>query len=243
LNALNMANVVARCKAAGTAAFSAIGLDVKIRRDRLMCLRSYGVRTVLDIGANTGQFARQARSLFPRAKVFSFEPIPECLSGLAKTMKGDPEFTAVPFALGAEEGSSTLYCSSFSPSSSLLNMCELHRQCFPRSAETHPLPIRVVRLDSWALEHDLLLPMLVKMDVQGYEDRVIEGGALTISRATLLMIEMSFAELYEGQPLFDDIYERVKSLGFRLILTLGNLYDSHSGRLLQCDAVFANEKT
>jgi hypothetical protein len=52
------------------------------------------------------------------------------------------------------------------------------------------------------------------MDVQGFEDRVIAGGLRTLERASVLWVETSFVELYEGQPLFADIHDRLRDLGF-----------------------------
>ncbi len=68
-------------------------------------LRNLDVRTVVDVGANTGQFARQALEWFPRAQIVSFEPVSEAfeeLGRLAEESRG--RVRAEQVALGEQEG-------------------------------------------------------------------------------------------------------------------------------------------
>jgi hypothetical protein len=78
----------------------------------------------------------------------------------------------------------------------------------------------------------------VKIDVQGYEDRVIAGGDAVISRSKAMIVEVSFQELYEGQPLFDDIYQRLKQKGFAYMGNLYQLLNPADAAVLQADALF-----
>lgn len=80
--------------------------------------------------------------------------------------------------------------------------------------------------------------MLVKIDVQGYEDRVIRGGQRVISRAKVLIVETSFQTLYDGQPLFEDIYDTLLKMGFRYIGALWQLRSPLNGSILQADSIF-----
>ncbi|MFN8465859.1 MAG: FkbM family methyltransferase [Caldilineaceae bacterium] len=59
---------------------------------------------------------------------------------------------------------------------------------------------------------NLEVPYMVKIDVQGFEDKVLLGGELTIRHASMLIIETSFQVLYEGQALFGDV-DFAKGLG------------------------------
>src|SRR3954447_10874768 len=74
-------------------------------KETLLGLSGENVRNVLDIGANTGQFARVALDRFPRAKIWCFEPLPaayELLKGIERLSNG--RVTALHFALGAKQG-------------------------------------------------------------------------------------------------------------------------------------------
>lgn len=202
-------------------------------------LRSLPVRTVLDIGANTGQFASKVRELLPEAFIYSFEPLRDPYASLLSRMEGDRLFRAFNFAVGAQDARATIHRSQYSPASSLLPMHELHRDAWPQTADAVTEEIEVRRLDSFGIEPQPEL--LVKIDVQGFEDKVIEGGRETLGRAAYVITEVSFARLYEGQPLFEDIYRLLTALGFRYRGALAQLLDPREGRPLQADAFFARE--
>lgn len=205
----------------------------ELRRD---WLSSLPVRTVLDIGANTGQFAAEIRDLMPGAFIYSFEPLRDEYAALVSQMRGDGRFRAFNFALGEGEARALIHRSSFSQSSSLRPMLDLHKAAWPHTAGAVAEEIEVRRLDSLGIEPEPEL--LVKIDVQGFEDKVIEGGRATIGRAAYVITEVSFAPLYEGQPLFEDIYRLLGGMGFEYRGTLTQLPDPRDGRPLQADAFF-----
>ena len=84
--------------------------------------------------------------------------------------------------------------------------------------------------------------MLVKIDVQGYEDRVIRGGQDTISRAEIVIVETSFQCLYEGQPMFEYIYEVLTKMGFSYRGALEQISNPIDGGILQADSLFVKDK-
>jgi hypothetical protein len=84
----------------------------------------------------------------------------------------------------------------------------------------------------------LIDPILIKIDVQGFEDKVIAGGADTIKKAKVIIIEVTFKELYTDQPLFHDIYEMLSKLGFTYHGNFDQLPSPVTGEILQADAIF-----
>ena len=81
--------------------------------------------------------------------------------------------------------------------------------------------------------------ILIKIDVQGSEDKVIRGGQKTLRRAKAVIVETSFTELYDGQPLFHDIYEGLRSLGFSYSGSWApDLKNPLDGSHLQQDSIF-----
>ena len=89
---------------------------------------------------------------------------------------------------------------------------------------------------------DLRLSSKINNDVQGYEDRVFRGGERTIRTSKLVVVEMSFALLYEGQPLFQDIYGLLSNWGFRYAGSLYQTLNPHDGSVLQSDAIFLSTR-
>lgn len=205
---------------------------------RAAWLQRLGIRTVVDVGANVGQFAELACRAFPEATVYCFEPIPECFAKLQTRLAGVPSVFLHNVALADEPGMFTLVRNPYSPSSSLLEMEPLHVKEFPWTAGGKPLAVPVSTLDAVLAGRTLATPLLIKIDVQGAEDRVIAGGRGTLGRASVAIVETSFEALYKGQPLFNDVNALMHREGFRYTGEFGQLTSPKDGRILQADAVF-----
>ena len=225
-------------KGAAKRALQTIGLDVKFHKEPLRFLRANGIRTVLDIGANEGQFASHIRKVLPEAKIYSFEPLAGPFRKLVASRRRDRNFEAFQVAVGGEAGEADFEMHGSSVTSSMLKPTERFSKIVATTGVRTQVKVPVVTLDGWAEGRDLATPMLVKMDVQGFEDHVIRGGRETIARAAAVISEVSFAGLYEGQPLFEDILSLMRSLGFRCGGMLGGFCDKQTGEMLEADALF-----
>jgi FkbM family methyltransferase len=219
-------------------AFEGLGLDIRFHREPLRFLRAIGIRKVLDIGANAGQFAAHIRKVLPEARIYSFEPLAAPFGKLAHAMRGDANFEAFQVAVGSQEGEADFDMHEFSVTSSMLHPSERFARMVPAAVERTTVRVPVVTLDRWAAGRDLATPLLVKMDVQGFEDHVIRGGRKTIGRASAVISEVSFAGLYQGQPLFEDILQLMGSLDFRCGGMLDSFCDKQTGEILESDALF-----
>lgn len=207
-------------------------------KQRLQWLIDMDLKTVLDIGANTGQFASSIHKLMPTAMIYSFEPLPDCYESLVANFKDTPNFKAYNIALGKDQGKVTINRNEYTPSSSLLPMADLHKETYPHTQKASDQKVEIARLDDIVLQLKIQEPFLIKLDVQGYEDRVIEGGKKTFNRAKALIIEMSIEELYHGQRLFDDIYLQLRELGFRYRGNYEQSLRNSDGQILHVDSFF-----
>lgn len=198
---------------------------------------------VYDIGAASGAFSGCLAKLPNVRAVHAFEPIPSAFAELQKRMQPYAHVTCHNVAVGESNTQlDILVVEGSRDSSSLLQMRKLHKDERPGvSYDTHPERVTVVPLDGYVREYNLPQPSVVKVDVQGYEDRVLRGGAQTIRQADHVILEMSFEALYEGSPLFDDIYQQMRGMGFRMSGTTGELLGK-SGSYLQVDGIFRNER-
>src|SRR4029079_9038576 len=118
---------------------------------------------------------------------YSFEPLADCYTQLIQTMQHVPAFNALNFGLGDQTLEGEMFRSDFTPSSSLLPMSDVSKKAFPfvdKGWKSELIKIR--RLDDVAAELTLPDNLLIKVDVQGFEDRVIKGGWNTIRRAVVL---------------------------------------------------------
>jgi FkbM family methyltransferase len=205
-------------------------------------LKKIEFKTIIDIGANQGQFASRFRVLFPTAQIYSFEPIPEIFSLITRRFEKDPYFKAFNLGLGDREGSFDFFQNEFSDSSSFLPMKSLHKESFPFSQNTKLIQIPVDTLDQVAKQQlQLTAPLFIKIDVQGFEKMVIQGGKETLKKASLILVEVSFQELYENQHYFESTYSLLKELGFSFIGNYDQLLSPKDGSILQADALFINQ--
>ncbi|MES2216181.1 MAG: FkbM family methyltransferase [Patescibacteria group bacterium] len=218
-----------------------IGLDIRKfdpTHDIFSWLKHYQITTVLDIGANVGQFAHEIREALPEAQIISFEPLKECYENLITSFSGDSRFKAFNMALGSADSTERMNKSAYTPSSSILPMAQLHKELFPHTKDQTPETITVRKLDDVIKKENLSNSLLIKIDVQGYEDKVIAGGTDTFKKARVALIETSFFPLYVGQPLFSDIYATMTSLGFHYHSSIHQKKDKKTGEILFEDSIF-----
>lgn len=195
-------------------------------------------KTVIDVGANVGQFAVAAAKLFPNVRVYSFEPVPDCAEKLRKNVSGLGNVVVYPFALGKTEGQTPFHVNTHSHSSSVLPLSETHTNAFPEARETQVIDIKLSTLDKVFATVEFQSPVLLKLDVQGYEMQTLRGGVETLKRVDYVVLEASFEPLYEREPLFMDIVRMMEEQGFRFERPVGWLEASASGEILQMDALF-----
>jgi FkbM family methyltransferase len=221
--------------------FRLCGLDIRRvdpTENNYVWLAKHNISAVLDIGANTGQFAQMIHKILPHAAIFSFEPIEGCYNHLVKNMINVPNFHAFNYALGDTDTNMQMHVKDYTPSSSLLPMADLHVQAFPYTANEHIEEVKIRRLDEVAQELDFAGNLLVKIDVQGYEDRVIRGGQNVISQAKVLIVETTFERLYDGQLLWKDIFDLLSNMGFRYMGNFSQMKSPLDGSILQADSIF-----
>lgn len=201
-------------------------------------LDARGLDTVLDIGANVGQFATLIRRAGFAGRIISCEPLTGAFGELCDRAARDERWLAVQTAVGREPGSTTINVSANSFSSSVLDMTDAHLTSAPGSGyiATETVPMTTVRglVAKHAVEPGRTL---LKIDTQGYEEEVLAGAGDLVAEFGAIQLELSFVELYAGQQLFDDLYARMRGLGFRLQIIEPGFSDA-SGRLLQCDGLF-----
>lgn len=194
--------------------------------------------TIIDVGAYIGAFAYAMDVIQPGVKIISFEPLPDNFDKLNKNMKNKNHFSAYNLAVGDSAGEVTFHRSEFSPSSSILPMENLHKETFPKTANTRMIKVPMVRLDDLVEEMRIISPCLLKIDVQGYEMGVLRGACSLLNHVDCIISEVSHQPLYEGQATFDEIYGYLIDKGFSFAGCLESLISPRDGSILQSDAVF-----
>jgi FkbM family methyltransferase len=203
-------------------------LPVPVRK-RLHC--------VLDVGANEGQWSGALLDIAAPRRLEVFEPNPAALIALNARVKGHRGVRVHQLALGAAPGELVLNVTRHSDFSSLLPpAASASRYYAPHAMEVdEKVTVRVDTLDRVA--QDMPVIDLLKLDVQGFERHVLEGGADALRRTRALLIEANFVSHYESDDSFASLSEALVRLGFEL-WDLSPPFRADNGRALWCDAVF-----
>jgi FkbM family methyltransferase len=203
-------------------------------------LRYHDIQTVIDVGANAGQYGVELREWGFRGRIISFEPTNAAFKTLSERAAADPCWSTFNFAVGAEDGVAEINVASNSGiSSSLLPMLETHRQVEPETRYVAAELIAVKTLDSAladVIASDEIL--MLKMDVQGFEHFVLRGAARILSQVRLIECELSFESLYEGQLLFPEMLALLETLGFQPVNLNSHFPHPATGHCLHVDGVF-----
>lgn len=199
--------------------FNLVGkLLVKEWDKRLLGLTQIPIKSVLDIGANEGQFARRIIKIFPQAHIYAFEPLNTPFQQLSQLANHHPKkITAFNLALGDSSQKIEIYSHLyFNPSSSILPTTQLCETVYPMVKKQEKVMIEQSTLDEVFSKFDFPLqePILIKLDVQGYENRVIKGGIETFKKSAACIVEISLDQLYEDQAKFREIFALLDSLDY-----------------------------
>ena len=204
----------------------------------LLKARELAVQTVLDVGANTGQFATDLRATGWTGRIVSFEPLSTAHRALSERAAADPLWIVPPaMALGATAGKSEINVSANSVSSSLLAIDAQVVAVEPNTQYTSVETIDVGTLDgivspAWAG------PFALKLDTQGFELEVLRGAEKTLPHVQVIATEMSLVSLYTGGARFADVYRFLEDRGFSAIAITEGFVDTVRNEMLQVDVVF-----
>lgn len=207
----------------------------------LLGLKTRPIRTIIDVGANTGQFAQMISRFFPNAALHCFEPLPGPFAQLEKWAKSQHGRVVVyNLAIGDCDIETEMYLhKNHTPSSSFLPTTRLNEQYYPFTKEQNRIMVMQKKLDT-ALEKaqaSFASEVLIKLDVQGYENRVITGGNKVFSEASACIVEVCLDRLYEDQARFPELLMMLSNFGYRYVGNLNQAYAA-DGHVVYLDAIF-----
>ncbi|MEO8005027.1 MAG: FkbM family methyltransferase [Betaproteobacteria bacterium] len=195
---------------------------------------------VIDVGANRGLYAEGLRANGFPGRMVSFEPLAAVREVLASAARRDALWrVADRMALGESEGEITVHVAGNSLSSSILDMLPVHERAAPGSAYVSGETVPLRRLDRVA---DAFLAdakrALLKIDTQGYEDRVLRGAQGLLPNIVAIQCELSLVPLYAGQLLLDQMRSNIEAMGFVLFAVFPGYVSEQTGQTLQIDGFF-----
>jgi len=196
---------------------------------------------IFDVGAHHGHKARTFRLLFPNCLVYSFEPFVDSFRELKENTKNDPKIHAFDFGLSDQAGTRRFHSNSSSATNSLLPSASSSAEIWGGGLfETKAtVEARFNTIDAIMAEMRIPRIDLLKLDVQGAEHLVMQGGASACASGAIrvLYCEIGTQLTYEGQLRFDEAMRAYFDRGFDLF----NIFSPNNtpeGRLRQVDAIF-----
>jgi len=200
-------------------------------------LQTFEANTIIDIGANRGQFALLARSCFPDADILSFEPLGGACEVFREVFRFDSKTSLYQVAIGPERADCTFHVSRRADSSSLLPITKTQSEVFPGTEERETTSVSVAPIFEMVQVDRLRGPIILKLDVQGYELQALKGCREVLPKVAVVIVECSFIELYEGQSLAGEVVAFLSQHGFDLHCVY-NLSHREDGFPVQCDIAF-----
>ena len=157
-----------------------------------------------------------ASSIFPNARITAFEPIPRAANTYSKIFRGNNRVRLHRCAIGSVAHTERLHVSGSDDSSSLLSISPRQVATYPRTTEVARIYVPVCKLSDILSPDDFKAPALLKIDVQGYELEVLKGSAGILDFFDDIYVELSFVELYVGQPLCGEVIAFLADQKFQL---------------------------
>ncbi|MDA0986940.1 MAG: FkbM family methyltransferase [Bacteroidetes bacterium] len=215
-------------------------LKKQIEMGKYKWLEEYKIKTLLDVGANIGEFSNLMKQIIHDLKVYAFEPIHQCYFELENLKEKYKDINTFNYGLGENIEDKIIYKNIFAPSSSLFMMNDLHVTAFPYTKDFIEEKIKIVTLDSLSDQINYVQNVLLKIDVQGFEKNVLNGAKESLNKIAVIIIETSFENLFEGGAQFDEIYQLLTEKGFIYKGNYDQIHDPRNWKVLQADAIFVN---
>jgi FkbM family methyltransferase len=170
------------------------------------------MRTVFDVGANTGQTAVEVCAAFPRATVYSFEPVAGTFQQLLTNTEAYPQVHCTHAALGAHQESREIRL--FPADESVSN--SLNDWAMNAEADAQTETITILTGDAVCKERGITEIDLLKIDTEGFELSVIQGfdQLLKAGKVAAIYCEVSFNPQDKMHTYINDLNDLVFGYGY-----------------------------
>lgn len=192
--------------------------------------------TIIDIGSNKGQFILLIEKIYPNKNIYSFEPIKEMINKQKKFFAYKNNIIFHNVALGSSTTLKEFLITARMDSSSFLKIVS-DKNKSKNYDIVENRNIQINTLDNLLINEKISHPVLIKIDVQGYELEVLRGANNLLKKTDYLLLEVSKNEMYQNQPIEKVIVEYLKNLNFD-ILKSNNWSKIQNTNFYQRDIIF-----
>ena len=194
------------------------------------------IKTIVDIGSNKGQFSVLARSYFPNAKIYSFEPQKHTLSTQKKIFLYDKHIKFFQIGLGNEKCNKKFYITNREDSSSFLEP----EKTTNTYGVNHFQNIKINKLENIISLNQLKEKVLIKLDVQGFELEVLKGAKKLLKNVDYIITEFSYQKIYKKQVIANSLSLFLKKNNFVKMKTVN--ITKLNNKIFQSDSLFRKKR-
>jgi FkbM family methyltransferase len=187
---------------------------------------------VVDVGAYDGDSTFYLAKHLPKNQILGFEPNPEPFGKANADLARHPKVKLINIGFSSTTGEKSLFVTNDSVSSSLLKIGDTNEFRFKKSVS-----VKVSTLDDFFQNYGSIL--LIKLDVQGAELDILEGGGETIAKTRFILTEMLNAKLYNGACQYFEVDQFLRKSGFKIHSIFSDY--NHAGTKY-FDALYFNER-
>lgn len=194
---------------------------------------------IVEVGAfYPGHTVEKVRADGHDADFILFEPSSFGFDGLRKAYGEDPHITVERLAVGDFDGEIAFTENDYGGASSVLNMSPEAQREYPWMSRTRKAVVPCIRLDSYFRQRPPRDIDLLIVDVQGYEDRVIQGAPETLRRTRRCLVEVSLMSSYEGGARPEKTLQLLVEAGFGIVGNAPVWGSAATGDLWELDVLF-----
>jgi len=196
------------------------------------------------LGAHYGNGIREALELFPASTVHAFEPADKNFSVLCKVFINCQSVILNNCLISDSLQKVIFYENNYDATHSIFPINECVINTFADASDFKEVSQRYVEsstIEYYCSKEGIKKIHILKIDIQGGELKALEGARalLKTQKIDCIFLEVEFRSLYQGQPLFVDIYEFLKFYGYEFV-NFVNPKISAAGVMIWSDAVFVS---
>lgn len=208
-------------------------------------LHIHQIQTVVDVGANIGQFGLSLRKAGFKGIILSFEPMHKARSRLESVAVKNPPWKVFPIALGSKAEKKKLQIFNDDTFSSLYSVTAEGKKIFGPYVEAHAEEVVKIetldRLFLASLNHEIQGPVLLKTDTQGHDLEVLQGGVEFLKKTSAVLTEAAVEVIYEGAPAFTEILQFLEHNEFEASGFYPISHRSESLTMIEFDAFYVKK--
>lgn len=169
----------------------------------------------LDIGANVGDLSFLLKYYLPHSLIYSFEPNPYTFRILSEKFKERDNVRIFNYGFSSVEKNATLYSYEEDTTSGHASLLKEVFTDLYKANSIIEFQIFLKTLDGFCKEFDLEMIDYIKIDTEGFEFDILQGGADIIGANKISLIQFEFNEMNIINRIFlKDFYELLKNYKF-----------------------------